>query len=243
MCWPFVVLRSKDLETFYKKYLGRLDFSSWLPKSVVEITGLLCFTWTPPCKTWLRVLDPSESVHCCSIAKPCPTLCDPMDCSMPGLPYPLPSPGVCPSSCPLNQWCHPTISSSVALFFCPQSFPASGSFPMSQLFTSGGQSIGASPSVSVLPMNSQDWFPLLFFSIYFFKKYKFIYFNWRLITFDWLDLLAVQGTLHECSPAPQFESILYGLALTSIHDFWKNHSLDYTDLCWQSNVSAFEYVL
>ena len=56
---------------------------------------------------------------------------------------------------------------------------------------------------------------------------------------DWFDLLAVQGTLHECSPAPQFESILYGLALTSIHDFWKNHSLDYTDLCWQSDVFAF----
>ena len=70
------------------------------------------------------------------------------------------SPGVCPSSCPLNQWCHPTISSSVTLLSCPQSFPASGSFPMSQLFTSGGQSIRASASVSVLPMNIQGWFPL-----------------------------------------------------------------------------------
>ena len=65
------------------------------------------------------------------------------------------------NSCPLSQWYHPTISSSVVPFFsCPQSFPASGSFPMSQLFTSGGQSIGASASASVLPMNIQDWFPL-----------------------------------------------------------------------------------
>ena len=69
-----------------------------------------------------------------------------------------PSPGVCPSSCPLNQWCHPTISSSVIPYSsCLQSFPASGSFPMSQFFTSGGQSAGA--SASVLPMNIQDWFP------------------------------------------------------------------------------------
>ena len=69
-------------------------------------------------------------------------------------------PGVCANSCPLNQWCHPTISSSVIPFSsCPQSFPASGSFLMSQLFTSGGQSIGA--SASVLSMNSHDWFDLL----------------------------------------------------------------------------------
>ena len=75
------------------------------------------------------------------------------------LPYPPPSPGVCPNSCPLSQWCHPTISSSVVPFSsCLQSFPASGSFLMSQLFASGGQSIGA--STSVLPMNIQDWFPL-----------------------------------------------------------------------------------
>ena len=69
-------------------------------------------------------------------------------------PYSSPSLGVCPSSCPLNWWCHPTISSFVTPFSsCPQSFPASGSFAMSQLFTSGGQSIGASASASVFPMN------------------------------------------------------------------------------------------
>ena len=72
-----------------------------------------------------------------------------------------PSPGVCPNSCPLSWWCHPTISSSVAPYSsCPQSFPALGSFLMSQLFTSGSQSIGASASAPVLPMSIQGWFPL-----------------------------------------------------------------------------------
>ena len=76
-------------------------------------------------------------------------------------PCPSPTPRVYPNSCPLSQWCHPTISSSVIPFSsCPQSFPASGSFPMSQLFTSGGQSIGVSASTSVLPMNTRDWSPL-----------------------------------------------------------------------------------
>ena len=75
---------------------------------------------------------------------PCPSLC----------------PRVCSNSCPLSQWCHPSISSSVDPFSCPQSFPASGSFPMSQFFSSGGQSIGASVSTSVLPMHIQGWFPL-----------------------------------------------------------------------------------
>ena len=90
-------------------------------------------------------------------------------------PCPTPTPGVYPNTCPLSRWCHPTISSSVFPFSsCPQSFPASGSFQMSQLFASGGQSIGVSASTSVLPINTQ-----------------------KLISFrmDWLDLLAVQGTL------------------------------------------------
>ena len=76
-------------------------------------------------------------------------------------PCPSPTPGVYPTPCPSSWWCQPTISSSVVPFFsCLQSFPASGSFQMSQLFTSSGQSIGASASASVLPMNIQDWFPL-----------------------------------------------------------------------------------
>ena len=76
-------------------------------------------------------------------------------------PCPSPTPGVYPNSCPLSWWCHPAISSSVVPFSSRlQSFPASGSFPMSQFFTSGGQSLVVSASASVLPMNIQDWFPL-----------------------------------------------------------------------------------
>ena len=76
------------------------------------------------------------------------------------LPYPSPSPRVCSNSCPLSQWCRPTISSSVIPFSYLQSSQTSGSFPVSQLLASGGQSIGASTSASVLPVNFQDWFPL-----------------------------------------------------------------------------------
>ena len=91
------------------------------------------------------------------------------------LPCPLLSPGVCSNSCPLIWWYYPTILSSVAPFSSfPQSFPASGSFPMSQLFASGGQSTEVSASTSVFPMNIQDWFPL---------------------GLDWFDILAVQETL------------------------------------------------
>ena len=76
-------------------------------------------------------------------------------------PCPSPTPGVHSNSCPSSRWCHPAISSSVIPFFsCPQSLPASGSFPMSQLFARGGQSIGVSALASVLPMNTQDWSPL-----------------------------------------------------------------------------------
>ena len=95
-----------------------------------------------------------------SLRLSCPTLCYPMDCSTPGFPD-------LTISCSLlklmsmSQWCHPTISSSVVPFFsCPQSFPVSGFFLMSQLFASAGQSIGTSASASALPMNIQDWFPL-----------------------------------------------------------------------------------
>ena len=76
-------------------------------------------------------------------------------------PCPSPSAGVYSNSCPLSRWCHPAISSSVIPFSsCPQSLPASESFPMTQLFTWGGQSIGVSASATVLPMNIQDWYPL-----------------------------------------------------------------------------------
>ena len=94
----------------------------------------------------------------CSVTKLCLTLCDSMNFSTPGFPvlhY------RCSNSCSLSWWCHPTISFSVSPFSsCPQSFSASGSFPMSRLFSSSGRSTGASASASVLPMNIQSWFPL-----------------------------------------------------------------------------------
>ena len=96
--------------------------------------------------------QPSITISSVQFTQSCPTLCDPMDCSMPGFPV---------NSCPSSQWCHPTILSSVVPFSsCLQSFPASGSFPISQFFTSGDQSIGVSVSASALPMNIQDWFPV-----------------------------------------------------------------------------------
>ena len=127
-------------------------------------------------------------------------------------------PGVFSNWCPSSQWCYPTISSSAASFsFSLQSFPASGSFPMSQLFASDGQSIGA--SASVLPMNIQDWFPLALTS---------------------LISLAVQGTLKSLLQHHGLKAlILQRSALTSIHDYWQNHSFDYMDLAKQGDVSAF----
>ena len=110
-----------------------------------------------------------------AVAQSCPTLFDPTEYSMPGFPvhHQL---QVYSNSCPLRQWCHPTISSSVVPFSsCLQSFPASGSFQMSQFFASGGQNIGVSASVSVLPVN----IPKGLISLW----------------MDWLDLLAVRGTL------------------------------------------------
>ena len=98
-----------------------------------------------------------SSVQFSSVAQSCPTH-EPQHARPP---CPSPTPRVHPKSCPSSWWCHPTISSSVVPFSsCPESSPASGSFPISQLFTSGGQSIGLSASTSVLPMNTQDWSPL-----------------------------------------------------------------------------------
>ena len=129
-------------------------------------------------------------------------------------PCPSPTPGVHSNSCPLIQWCHPTISSSVIssvvpFSSCPQSLPASGSFPVSQFFASGGQSIGASTSATGLPMNIQDWSPL----------------GWT----GWISFQSRDS--QESSSTPQFKSInslvlslLYSPTLSSIHDYWKNHS-------------------
>ena len=99
------------------------------------------------------------AICCCySVTKWCMTLCYPHGLQHARLPCPSLSPGVCSNSCPLSWWCHPTILSSVTPFSsCLQSFPASGSSPVSQLFASGGQSIGVSDSASVFQVNTQDW--------------------------------------------------------------------------------------
>ena len=129
-------------------------------------------------------------------------------------PCPSPTPRVYSNSCPSSQWCHPAISSSVApCSSCPQSLPASGSFPMSQLLAWGDQSTGVSASTSVLPMNTQDWSPL-----------------------GWTGWISLQSKGLSSFSALSF---LCRPTLTSIHGHWKNHSLDQMDLCWQSNVSAF----
>ena len=140
-------------------------------------------------------------------------------------PCPSPSPGVHSNSCPSSRWCHPAISSSVVPFSsCPQSLPASESFPMGQLFAWRGQSTGVSALVSFLPKNAQGWSPS-----------------------EWTGWIPLQSKgFSESSPTPQFNSInssalsfLYSPILTSIHDHWKNHSFDYVNPCWQSDVSAF----
>ena len=103
--------------------------------------------------------DLKPHYYSCSVTKLCLILCDPMDCRTPGFPVLHYIPNVCSNSCPLCRWCHPTISSSVTPFWL-QPFPSSGSFPVSWFFASGGCSIGASASASVLPMNIQGWFLL-----------------------------------------------------------------------------------
>ena len=121
-----------------------------LPNPMIEYSALVdrYFTTEP---SYL-----GNSVPFSSVTQSCPTLCSPMDCSTPDFPviHCLLSPGVCSNSCSLSWRCHPTISSSATPFSsCLQSYPASGSFPMSWLFTSSGQSIGVSASASVLLMN------------------------------------------------------------------------------------------
>ena len=127
-------------------------------------------------------------------------------------PCPSPTPGVHPDSRPSSQWCHLAISSSVIPFSsCPQSLPASESFPMSQLFAWGGQSTGVSAWASFLPKKSQGWSPS-----------------------EWTGWISLQSKgLSRVFSNPQFKSIdssalsfLYSPTLTSIHDYWKNHSLD-----------------
>ena len=108
---------------------------------------------------WIKQYFNNTVNNCCSAAPSSSTLCDPVDHSRQAAP-PSPSPRACSNSCALSQWYHPTISSSVIPFSCPQYFKTSGSLPMSQLFASGGQSFGVLSSASVLLMNIQSWFHL-----------------------------------------------------------------------------------
>ena len=138
----------------------------------------------------------------------------------PGLPVPHHLP-VCPSACPLSQWCHPTFCHPL---FLPSIFPESGSFPVSQLFAPGGKSTVVSGSVSVLSMNTQDWFPL-----------------------GWTGWISLQSKgLSRVFSTPQFKStsssalsFLYSQTLTCTHDHWEDHGLDCMGLCQQNEVFTF----
>ena len=149
-----------------------------------------------------------------------------MDCSMPGFPVHHQLPGLTQAHVhrisDAIQPPHPLSSPSPPAFNLSQHHSL---FPMSQFFTSGSQSIVVSASTSVLPMNMQELIPF---------------------RMDWLDLLSVQETVksllqHHSSKSIDSSvlSFLYSPTLTSIHDYWKNHSFDYIDLCWQNDVSAF----
>ena len=120
-------------------------------------------------------------------------------------------------------WCHPTISSSVLPFSCLKYFPASGSFPMSQLFALGGQSIEASALASVLPVNIQGWFPLWLTGLILLSK----------------GLSSLLQHHNSKASVLQHSAFFYCPALTSVHGYWKNHRFDYMDLCQQSDVSVF----
>ena len=155
--------------------------------------------WRPKCRLQF------SSVHSLNHVR----LWDPVDCNMPGFPVLHHLPEFVQFHVP---WVgdYPTISSSVALFpSCPQSFPSSGSFPMSQFFASRGQSTGVSALASVLPMNIQDWFPLGLTGL--------------------ISLLSKglsRVFFHTTVQRHQFFSLLYGTTLTTIHDYWKNHSFN-----------------
>ena len=134
------------------------------------------------------------------------------------LPCPPLSPRIYSNSCPLSQWCHPSFHPLLSPFSsCLQSFPTSESFPVSRLFTSGGQSIGAPASSSVLPMNIQDWFPLGWT-------------GWISLQSKGLSRIFNSTTIQK----HQFFSTQPPLwsTVTSKHDYWKNLNFDYMDFCW-----------
>ena len=153
-----------------------------------------------------------ENVHqFSSVTLSCPILCDPMDCSPRGFPVHHQLPELAQTHAhrvgDAIQPSHPLSSP----FFCHQSFQASGSFPLSQLFSSGGQSIGASASASILPMNIQDWFPLG---------------STGLISLQSKGLSRVFSNTTVQLINSSILSFLYGPTLASVHDYWKNYSFD-----------------
>ena len=168
------------------------------------------------------------SVQFSSVAQSCPTLCSPMDCSTPGFPVRHQLPELVQTHVrgvgDAIQPYHPVGPFSSCLL----SFPASGSFQMSQFFASGDQSIEVSASVSVLPMNIQDWFPLGLTS-------------WISLQSSGFSRVFFNTTIQK----DQFfgAQLIYGPTLTSRHDYWKNHSFGYMDLHRQNDDSAFKYAV
>ena len=163
-----------------------------------------------------------HSCCCCSVTQSCLTLCDPMDYSMPGSPVLHHLPELIQTHV---HWVGDAIQPSCPLSSpSPPAFSLSQSFPVSQLFSSGGRSIGASALATVLPMNIQGWFPLALI-------------GWS--PYSPRDSQESPSTPQFKSSSSSVLSLLYGTTLTSIHDYRENHSFDYTDLCRQSNVSTF----
>ena len=156
---PLVVAGTEPILLLVTQHLESGQMLEWVKPaffpSAQLFGGITVLLKKPVCLTDNSTTGSFPQPSVSSVAQSCPTLCNPKDCST-RLPCPSPTPGACSNSCPLSWWYHPTISSSVIPCSSHlQSFPASGSFQMSQFFASGGQSIGVSAPSSVLPMNIQ----------------------------------------------------------------------------------------
>ena len=197
-CDPLYISGVSHNFFFFSFFLIYLDLS---PRSSMNLaTGFSIIFWFSNCQCFSQfsctVVFNSLGPHWLQIVR--------VQC-------PAPTPGACSNSCPSSQLCHPTFSSSVIPFSsCLQSFPASESFPMSQ-FSSGGLSIKVSASASVLPITSQDWFPLGFtgFTSLLSKGFSRVFSNTTVQKHQFFDV-----------------QLFYSPTLTSIHDYWKKHSFD-----------------
>ena len=208
----------ENVGTLYLPFNFSEKLQLFLKKSIkiLSVAAILPLPQLPPQRIcWLKRLDQ----FCHSAVSV--TLCDPMDCRRQASLSITNSQSLL-KLMSIESWCHPTISSSVVPFSSQlESVPASGSFPMSQFFD---QVAKASASASVLPLNTQDWFHLgLIGLISLQSKGLSRVFSNTIVQKHWF--FGVQ--------------LFFSPTLTSIHDYWKNHSFDYMDLCWQSNVSAF----